>query len=103
MIFANVRRDVPPKVAHVGEKISLVAAAGAMLEDNTFANCPPHHVINVLDEQPSVPNKKLPLVFDATILEDPDGWLDNEHITAAQHLLQEQHSDVAGLQSTSLQ
>ena len=73
MIFANVRRDVPPKVAHVGEKISLIAAAGAMLEDNAFANCPPHHVINVLDEQPSVPNKKLPLVFDAAVLEDPDG------------------------------
>ena len=72
MIFANVRRDVPLKVAH-RRKISLVAAAGAMLEDNTFANCPPHHVINVLDEQPSVCNKKLPLVFDATILEDPDG------------------------------
>ena len=32
MILANVRRDVPPKVAHVGEKISLVAA-GAMLEE----------------------------------------------------------------------
>ena len=37
------------------------------------------------------------------MLEDPDGWLDDEHITAAQHLLQEQHPDVAGLQSTSLQ
>ena len=48
-----------------------------------------------------MPNKKLPLVFDAAVLEDPDGWLDDEHITAA--LLQEQHSDVAGLQSTSLQ
>ena len=46
-------------------------------------------------------NKKLPLVFDAAVLEDPNGWLDDE--TAAQHLLQEQHSDVAGLQSTSLQ
>ena len=32
MILANVRRDVPPKVAHVGEKISLVAA-GAMMEE----------------------------------------------------------------------
>eukprot|EP00731_Ephydatia_muelleri_P010481 Em0005g1067a len=37
------------------------------------------------------------------VLEDPNGWLDDEHITAAQHLLQEQHPDVAGLQSTSLQ
>ncbi|KAL5505353.1 hypothetical protein EMCRGX_G006768 [Ephydatia muelleri] len=37
------------------------------------------------------------------VLEDPDGWLDDECITAAQHLLQEQHPDVAGLQSTSLQ
>ena len=61
---------------------------------NTFSNCPPHHVIRVLDEKPSVPNKKLLLVFDAAVLEDPDGWLDDEHITAAQHLLQEQHSDV---------
>ena len=43
-----------------------------------------------------MPNKKLPLVFNAAVLEDPDGWLDDEHITAAQHLLQEQHSDVAG-------
>ena len=50
-----------------------------------------------------MPNIKLPLVFDAAVLEDPDGWLDDEHITAAQHLLQEQHPDVAGLQSTSLQ
>ena len=48
-------------------------------------------------------NKKLPLVFDTAVLEDPNGWLDDEHITAAQHLLQEQHPDVAGLQSTSLQ
>eukprot|EP00731_Ephydatia_muelleri_P031300 Em0022g814a len=38
-----------------------------------------------------------------SVLEDPNGWLDDEHITAAQHLLQEQHPDVAGLQSTSLQ
>ena len=45
-----------------------------------------------------MPNKKLPCVFDAAVLEDPDGWMDDEHITAAQHLLQEQHSDVAGLQ-----
>ena len=37
-------------------------------------------------------------MFDAAVLEDPDGWLDDEHKTAAQHLLQEQHSDVAGLQ-----
>eukprot|EP00731_Ephydatia_muelleri_P003894 Em0002g70a len=37
------------------------------------------------------------------VLDDPNGWLDDEHITAAQHLLQEQHPDVAGLQSTSLQ
>ena len=37
-----------------------------------------------------MPNKKLPLVFDAAVLDDPDGWLDDEHITAAQHLLQEQ-------------
>ncbi|KAL5479612.1 hypothetical protein EMCRGX_G023159 [Ephydatia muelleri] len=43
----------------------------------------------LLDEQPSVPNKKLPLVFDAAGLEDPDGWLEDEHITSAQHLLQE--------------
>ncbi|KAL5500398.1 hypothetical protein EMCRGX_G011953 [Ephydatia muelleri] len=56
-----------------------------------------------LDEQPSVSNKKLPPVFDTAVLEDPNGWLDDEHITAAQHLLQEQHPDVAGLQSTSLQ
>ena len=45
-------------------------------------------------------NKKLPLVFDTAVLEDANGWLDDEHITAAQHLLQEQHPDVAGLQST---
>ena len=38
-------------------------------------------------------NKKLPLLFDTAVLED---WLDDEHITAAQHLLQEQHPDVAG-------
>ena len=50
-----------------------------------------------------MPNKKLPLVFDAAVLEDPDEWLDDEHIMAAQHLLQEQHPDVTGLQSTSLQ
>ena len=41
-----------------------------------------------------MPNRKLPLVFDAAVLEDPDGWLDDEHITAAQHLLQEQHPDM---------
>eukprot|EP00731_Ephydatia_muelleri_P008402 Em0004g740a len=34
-----------------------------------------------------------------SVLEDPNGWLDDEHITAAQHLLQEQHPDVAGLQT----
>ncbi|KAL5503548.1 hypothetical protein EMCRGX_G010513 [Ephydatia muelleri] len=56
-----------------------------------------------LDEQPSVSNKKLPPVFDTAVLEDRNGWLDDEHINAAQHLLQEQHPDVAGLQSTSLQ
>ena len=39
----------------------------------------------------------------AAVLEGPDGWLDDEHTTAAQHLLQEQHPDVAGLQSSSLQ
>ena len=50
-----------------------------------------------------MPNKKIPLVFDAAVLEDPDEWLDDEHIMAAQHLLQEQHPDVTGLQSTSLQ
>ena len=48
-------------------------------------------------------NKKLPPVFDTAVLEDRNGWLDDEHITAAQHLLQEQHPDVAGLQSTLLQ
>ena len=62
----------------------------------------PCHHCTVFDVQPSVPNK-LALVFDAAVLEDPNGWLDNEHITAAQHLLQEQHPDVAGLQSTLLQ
>ena len=102
MILANVRRDVPPKVALVGEKISLVAA-GAMLEEAAAIELPTSHVINVLDEQPSVSNKKLPPVFDAAVLEDPNGWLDDEHTPAAQHLLQEQHTDVAGLQSTSLQ
>eukprot|EP00731_Ephydatia_muelleri_P022827 Em0015g410a len=40
-------------------------------------------------------------VLSKAVLEDPNGWLDDEHI--AQHLLQEQHPDVAGLQSTSLQ
>ncbi|KAL5477394.1 hypothetical protein EMCRGX_G024189 [Ephydatia muelleri] len=42
-----------------------------------------------------------PLSNTHAVLEDPNGWLDDEHI--AQHLLQEQHPDVAGLQSTSLQ
>ena len=50
-----------------------------------------------------MPLKKLPFMFDVAVLEDPDGWLDDEHISTAQHLLQEQHPDVADLQSTSLQ
>jgi len=47
-----------------------------------------------------VPNKKL---LDVAVLDDPDGWLDDEHISAAQDLLQQQHPNVSGLQSSTLQ
>ena len=74
---------MPPKVAHVGEKnqpCSSWCHAGRSC-CNTFAieNCPTLHVITVLDEQPSVSNKKLPLVFDTAVLEDPimDGLMMN--------------------------
>ena len=52
--------------------------------DNTSAitNCTTHLVINVSDEQPSVPNKKLP---DVAVLDDPDGWLNDEHISQLTH------------------
>ena len=91
MILANVRKDVPPKVAHVGEKnqpCSSWCHWKKLLQ--YFCNSKLPTSPCQLDEQPSVPNKKLPLVFDAAVLDDPDGWLDDEHITAAQHLLQEQ-------------
>ena len=35
-----------------------------------------------------MPNKKL---LDVAVLDDPDGWLDDDHISAAQDLLQQQH------------
>ena len=41
-----------------------------------------------------MPNKKL---LDVAVLDDPDGWLDDEHISAAQDLLQQQHPNVSGL------
>ena len=47
-----------------------------------------------------MPNKKLP---DVAVLDDPDGWLDDDHISAAQDLLQQQHPNVSGLQSSTLQ
>ncbi|KAL5517173.1 hypothetical protein EMCRGX_G002666 [Ephydatia muelleri] len=55
----------------------------------------PLHTLKSVDKEDST--------IQLAVLEDPNGWLDDEHITAAQHLLQEQHPDVAGLQSTSLQ
>ena len=97
MILANVRKDVPPKVVHVGEKkqpcSSWCHAGRSFCNTFAIANCPPHNVINVLDEQP---NKKFPLVFGAAVLEYPDGWLDDVHFIAApQYLLQEQHPYMA--------
>ena len=47
-----------------------------------------------------MPNKKLSYV---AVLDDPDGWLDDEHISAAHDLLQQQHPNVSGLQSSTLQ
>ena len=82
MILANVRRDVPCTKSCPGRRkdqpCSNWCHAGRSC-CNTFAiaNCPPHHVINVFDEQPSVPHTKLPLVFDAAVFEDPGGWLDD--------------------------
>ncbi|KAL5471089.1 hypothetical protein EMCRGX_G029165 [Ephydatia muelleri] len=46
---------------------------------SAITNCTTHLVITVSDEQPSVPNKKL---LDVAVLDDPDGWLDDEHISA---------------------
>ena len=40
-------------------------------------------MINVSDEQLSVPNRNL------AVLDDSEGWLDDEHISAVQHLLQD--------------
>eukprot|EP00731_Ephydatia_muelleri_P022317 Em0014g908a len=67
---------------------------------SAITNCTTHLVITVSDEQPSVPNKKL---LDVAVLDDPDGWLDDEHISAAQDLLQQQHPNVSDLQSSTLQ
>ena len=48
--------------------------------------------------------KSYVFLFDVTVLDDRHHWLDDEHISAAQHLLQEQHRpNMAGLQSITLQ